>query len=280
MRIHNDERPFTCSICGRGFREKKVMKKHEALHTSERPYKCSVCGKGFLRQSNLELHSVMHQKERDGALLVRPRPKTKKKPDAQMRDFVASVLLNVKKVDSSMQTDSLVNGVPSAEVCVTDGLTDANNLSGFVNDAIGQGTHSGIKVEPISTLQNVNGEEQYTLVLQDGGEEGYFMPGYDQGTASEEIVSLPAQQVEITTMYKAVTGDPGMSAEPPSFTSSEEDTALRALENATSSSNEIVVKIEASGDIELHSALEQTAENVDSTNVSIPDHTYEMVKTD
>ncbi|XP_055941935.1 zinc finger protein 26-like [Argiope bruennichi] len=39
---HNDGRPFICTVCMRGFRQKHTLKKHFRRHSGERPYKCEV----------------------------------------------------------------------------------------------------------------------------------------------------------------------------------------------------------------------------------------------
>jgi len=113
-----------------------------------------------------------------------------------MREFVASVLSNVKKVDSGMQTDDFVHGVPAAVA-----TQSIDNLSALVNIAVEQGPSQVPKVEPISELQTVSTDEQYTLVMQDDGSEGYLISNYDGGAVSEEIVTLPSQQVEISSNF-------------------------------------------------------------------------------
>ncbi|XP_060582197.1 zinc finger and SCAN domain-containing protein 12-like [Ruditapes philippinarum] len=201
-RIHTDERPFPCDVCGRRFREKKVMKRHELLHTTERKFKCDVCGRGFLRQSNLDLHAVMHQKGPKEGGLRRGRPKPKKKqPDAEMREFVANVLSTVKKVDSGMQTDSYVNGIPES----TDSVSGADNLSAFVNFAVEQDNKAG-RVQNLAELDNVS-EQQYTLVMQDDGSGGYLISNYDGEGIPEEIVNtLPSEQIEVSSGSNNVGG--------------------------------------------------------------------------
>ena len=203
-RIHTDERPYPCQVCGRRFREKKVMKRHELLHTTDRKFKCEECGRGFLRQSNLDLHSVMHQKgENKEGLLKRGRPKIKKKQvDAEMREFVASVLSTVRKVDSSMQTDSpmetnsLVHGVTIDKKSV-DNSTSTDNLSAFVDLAVEKQNSQIANIGDISDLQNlVNSDQQITLVMHDDGSGSYLISTCD---VPEEIVNqLPSEQVEVS----------------------------------------------------------------------------------
>lgn len=189
-----------------------VFQRHELLHTTERKYKCDVCGRGFLRQSNLDLHAVMHVKgpKEGGLRRGRPQPK-KKQADTEMRQFVASVLSNVMKVDSGMQTENYVNGIQIGE----EKVSAADNLSAFVDFAVEQGNKTA-KIGNITDLENAQAEvveeQQYTLVMQDDGSGGYLISSCDGSAVSEEIVnSLPSQQVEVSTVYNNVAGSGGES---------------------------------------------------------------------
>lgn len=158
----------------------------------------------------------------------RPLPK-KKQADAEMREFVANVLSNVKKVDSGMQTDNYVNGIQIND----EKGSAADNLSAFVNFAVEQGNKTA-KIGNISDLQNIQTEgdedQQYTLVMQDDGSGGYLISSYDGSAISEEIVnSLPSQQIEVSTGYDIVAGAGGES------TPVAKDETINVNENKTES---------------------------------------------
>lgn len=206
-RIHNDERPFECTVCGRRFREKKVMRRHEALHTAERKFICAVCGRGFLRQSNLDLHSVMHQTgpKLDGLKRGRPRPK-KKLEDAEMRDFVASVLINVSnKVDTGAQTDSLMQHTGPGAKTGPAHSGSADGLAALVNLAVEQRDSQGATLSDLADLQAIsNGNQQMVLVMNEDGTGSYIISNYQD---NEEMSALmPSQQVEVSTAVHGVAG--------------------------------------------------------------------------
>uniref|UniRef100_A0A8L0DQC4 C2H2-type domain-containing protein n=1 Tax=Oncorhynchus mykiss TaxID=8022 RepID=A0A8L0DQC4_ONCMY len=56
-RVHNKERPFQCSCCGKRFFQKNSLTIHMRMHTGEKPYHCSECGQ------NLKTHMHVHAGE-------------------------------------------------------------------------------------------------------------------------------------------------------------------------------------------------------------------------
>ncbi|XP_073403857.1 oocyte zinc finger protein XlCOF7.1-like [Dendrobates tinctorius] len=64
QKMYKDERPFSCSECGRSFTIRSNLAKHERIHTGERPFPCSECNKCFNQHSDLARHQRIHTGEK------------------------------------------------------------------------------------------------------------------------------------------------------------------------------------------------------------------------
>ena len=55
-RIHRQEKPFKCRVCGKAFSYKGCLLSHNRTHSEEKPFKCDVCDKDiFLQRSHLTI---------------------------------------------------------------------------------------------------------------------------------------------------------------------------------------------------------------------------------
>jgi len=58
--LHTGIQEYTCTFCAKGYMHKKDLVIHERIHTGERPFACQVCGKQFYDPSNMRKHEKSH----------------------------------------------------------------------------------------------------------------------------------------------------------------------------------------------------------------------------
>ncbi|KAM4614032.1 uncharacterized protein O3C94_022065 [Discoglossus pictus] len=61
---HTDGKPFACSTCGKSFKIKSELVRHDRIHTGEKPFSCSECGKCFGQKYGLAQHKKIHTGEK------------------------------------------------------------------------------------------------------------------------------------------------------------------------------------------------------------------------
>ena len=61
--VHDDERPYECTVCGECFKWKDHLSGHMWVHSNQQPYKCTVCDKCFKWKDHLSGRMWVHSNQ-------------------------------------------------------------------------------------------------------------------------------------------------------------------------------------------------------------------------
>ncbi|CAJ1055383.1 zinc finger and BTB domain-containing protein 17 [Xyrichtys novacula] len=63
-KTHSPLKPYSCSTCGKSYRQISLLNLHRKRHTGEARYSCDMCSKLFTTSGNLKRHQLVHSGEK------------------------------------------------------------------------------------------------------------------------------------------------------------------------------------------------------------------------
>ncbi|XP_015174342.1 PREDICTED: zinc finger and SCAN domain-containing protein 2-like isoform X2 [Polistes dominula] len=61
---HNNGRRFVCNKCGKSFKHRQLLHRHQLVHSEDRPFMCKSCNASFKTKANLINHQSTHTGEK------------------------------------------------------------------------------------------------------------------------------------------------------------------------------------------------------------------------
>lgn len=65
MRVHMEEKPFVCDLCGKRFKFKSAIRDHMMIKLGMKDYVCEICGRKFVKKCYLNKHIRFHAGNKD-----------------------------------------------------------------------------------------------------------------------------------------------------------------------------------------------------------------------
>lgn len=61
--VHHRIKKFRCEVCDLRFDANDKREEHMNVHTNDRPFMCAICGKSFRQRASLFAHKILHSNE-------------------------------------------------------------------------------------------------------------------------------------------------------------------------------------------------------------------------
>ena len=144
MRVHSGEKPFSCPVCNKHFRNQSHVKRHMATHTKPQPFQCIECDQLFGLQVRLEnhVHRTGHTGKNKFACSHCKRTFKKK----------SNYSNHIKKHKSTVQVD-ISTGDIGADGFAAQGLVNSITLSGLQVLAKAEDADSAVTTKNDSVIQ-------------------------------------------------------------------------------------------------------------------------------